>query len=76
MPAARRAISLLSIYEDARVMIESGIYKPGANARLDQAVDLRPGLLEFLRQASGERTRLTETQTWLQSATARGLRHA
>jgi flagellum-specific ATP synthase len=74
--AARCAIALLSTYEDARVMIESGIYKPGANARLDQAVELRPGLLEFLRQASVERTPLTETQAWLQSATARGLRHA
>jgi flagellum-specific ATP synthase len=74
--AARRAISLLSTYEDARVMIESGIYKPSANARLDQAVELRPALQEFLRQTSAERTPLGETQTWLQSATERGLRHA
>jgi flagellum-specific ATP synthase len=74
--AARRAISLLSTYDDARVLIESGIFKPGANARLDQAVELRPGLLEFLRQAGVERTPLSETQSWLLSATQRGARHA
>lgn len=74
--AARRAVMLLSAFEDARVMIESGIYKHGTNARLDEAVSLRDGLLEFLRQAVSERTSLSETLSWLQSATAKGFRHA
>jgi flagellum-specific ATP synthase len=74
--AARRAIALLSSYDDARIMIESGIYKQGANAKLDEAVGLRQGLLEFLRQGAGERSSFSETLSWLQSATAKGMLHA
>jgi flagellum-specific ATP synthase len=72
LSAARRAIALLSTYDDARVMIESGIYKHGANAKLDEAVALRDGLLEFLRQGANEKSSLAETLSWLQSATSRG----
>lgn len=74
--AARRAIAMLSTYEDGRVMIESGIYKHGANAKLDEAVALRDGLLEFLRQKPDERSSINETLSWLQSATSRDGRHA
>jgi flagellum-specific ATP synthase len=74
--AARRAIALLSTYEDARVMIESGVYKQGANAKLDEAVTMRSGLIEFLRQGASERSSLSETLGWLQSAAAKGSVHA
>jgi flagellum-specific ATP synthase len=74
--AARRAIAVLSTYEDARVMIESGIYKPGANAKLDEATALREGLLEFMRQGGGERTSYSETVSWLGGVTEKALRHA
>ncbi|MBC7768228.1 MAG: FliI/YscN family ATPase [Phycisphaerales bacterium] len=74
--AARRALQLLSTYEDARVMIESGIHKPGANARLDEAIAAREGLVRFLCQQTGERTRLGETVAGLASTGVRRHAHA
>jgi flagellum-specific ATP synthase len=74
--AARRAVSLLSTYEEARVTIECGIYKQGANIKLDEAIALREGLLAFLRQGSGERSNLADTWSWLQSVTAKAASHA
>jgi flagellum-specific ATP synthase len=74
--AAKQALKALSTYDDARIMVESGIYKQGANARLDEAIGLREGLLDFLRQPPHDRTPLSETLTWLQSATARAVAHA
>ncbi|MBL7373561.1 FliI/YscN family ATPase, partial [Escherichia coli] len=34
--AARAAVTQLGVYDEARVMIESGVYKSGANAEIDQ----------------------------------------
>lgn len=73
--AAQRARALLAAYEEASLMIESGIYKPGADIRIDEAVQARAGLLDFLRQTSNERTPLAETLAWLITATAKGARH-
>jgi flagellum-specific ATP synthase len=53
---AERAIALLSAYEGARSLIESGLYAAGSNADIDRAIERRPALLEFLRQRPGERT--------------------
>lgn len=66
--AARRAISFLSAYEEARLMIESGVYKAGANPRIDEAVRGRDNLLAFLKQKSSERTALSETVQMLSLA--------
>jgi flagellum-specific ATP synthase len=74
--AAQRALQQLSVYEDARLIIESGVHRAGANMRIDEAIAAREALLGFLRQRSGERTPLTETQTWLSRIIAQRHAHA
>lgn len=59
--AARRAISLLAVYEEARMLVETGMHKPGASARIDEAVRAREALTSFLRQRTDERSPLTDT---------------
>jgi len=51
--AARKALSL---YEQSRTLIETGLYTRGANADLDEAIDLRPAILGFARQGQDERS--------------------
>lgn len=54
--AAERAVAVLSTYEESRTLIETGMYVRGSSADIDRALDLRPGLLNFLKQASTEKT--------------------
>ncbi|MDR3508515.1 MAG: FliI/YscN family ATPase, partial [Caulobacteraceae bacterium] len=44
------AVAQLSAFEASRTLIEAGVYVPGANRELDEALDRRPALLSFLRQ--------------------------
>ena len=48
--ALREAISLLSVYAENRVMIETGAYRTGTNALLDRAIVRQSSILNFLRQ--------------------------
>jgi len=57
----RAAAAALSIYDEARVMIDSGVYKAGGNAAIDRAIALRPALTAFLRQSRDERNTLAQT---------------
>lgn len=66
--AARAAVSQLGIYDEARVMIESGVYKTGANAEIDQAIATRSRLMAFLRQGQDENAAFTDTLSGLRSA--------
>jgi len=50
------AVGLLSAYESARTLIETGMYAPGANLEIDRAVALRPALQAFARQQPDEHT--------------------
>jgi len=43
-------------FEDARTMIESGIYRTGSNATIDRAIRMQPKLAEFLIQSAAEPT--------------------
>jgi FliI/YscN family ATPase len=52
---ARKAIGLLSTYDQSRILIESGIYAAGADPEIDEAIAKRPALLEFLRQGQDEK---------------------
>jgi flagellum-specific ATP synthase len=45
-----RARALLSAYADMEELIRIGAYKAGADAELDEAIRLRPGLESFLSQ--------------------------
>ena len=44
--------ALLARYEEARILVESGMHKPGVEPGLDRAVAARPALSAFLRQPS------------------------
>lgn len=46
----RAVISVISVYEKNKDMIDLGVYKPGSNHELDYALRLIPGLNKFLRQ--------------------------
>lgn len=65
---ARTAVSQLGIYDEARVMIESGVYKSGANSEIDRAIGTRDRLMAFLRQGQGENVSLAETLSGLRVA--------
>lgn len=74
--AARRVIGSIAAYEEARIMIESGIYRAGANTRIDDAVKRRDGFIDFLRQRSDEHTSLPDTLRWLEKSIAGAGLHA
>jgi len=59
--AMREATAMLSAYEEARVMIESGVYKSGTNASVDRAIGTRAELGAFLRQPRREHTGFDNT---------------
>lgn len=52
--AAGRILRLLSAYEEARLLVESGIYRAGTAPLVDEAVRLRPAIMEFLKQPLSE----------------------
>lgn len=56
LSAARRAQGILADYEEARPMIESGIYRSGSSMAIDEAIARMPGLNIFLRQHDREYT--------------------
>ena len=67
-PAAKRALGLLAAYDEARLMIEGGIYKPGTSAQIDEAIRAREPISLFLKQRHDERTPPPETLRRLISA--------
>lgn len=71
-----QSVAILSSYEDARIMIESGLYKSGTNPALDRAIKLRAPLLEFLRQRRDERVSLDETVKRLSAILGKAPSHA
>jgi flagellum-specific ATP synthase len=72
----QRATSLLAIYEEARIMIESGVYKSGSNPAVDNAMKAREPLLAFLRQQRDEASSLEETGRKLVAAIGKAAAHA
>ncbi|WP_137861320.1 MULTISPECIES: FliI/YscN family ATPase [unclassified Sphingomonas] len=66
--AARAAVTQLGVYDEARVMIESGVYKSGANAEIDQAIAMRAKLMAFLRQGQSENSAFADTLSGLRAA--------
>ena len=57
----REASALLADYDENRVIIESGVYKSGASARIDRAIVARERLGEFLRQSETASEPFTST---------------
>jgi len=61
LDAARVVRQYFAEYDDARPMIESGIYRTGSSADIDRAIRLQPHITEFLRQDSDEVATLADT---------------
>ncbi len=61
----RRAHALIAAHEEARPMIESGLYQAGASAEIDQAIAIRPALSQWLRQRADESSGWDETRASL-----------
>lgn len=66
--AAHQAHKALADYEDARAMIESGIYRAGSSQHIDAAIALHPKLIAFLAQSTAENSALADTRSALKSA--------
>jgi flagellum-specific ATP synthase len=74
--AARSAIALLGVHEEARVMIESGVYKSGASPEIDRAITARTALMAFLQQGQDEAVPFDRTVSALRAAIPAEPRHA
>lgn len=55
LDAARTIRQYFAEYEDARPMIESGIYRGGSSGAIDLAIRLQPVIESFLRQRAQDR---------------------
>lgn len=69
--ATREAIAMLAAYEEARVMIESGVYKAGTNPAVDRAIAAKGDLSAFLRQPRHERAAFADGVRRLRGITER-----
>jgi FliI/YscN family ATPase len=74
--AMRQVTAMLGLYEESRVMIESGVYKSGTNGPLDRAIAARRDTEAFLRQSSEASVPLEETLRELSALGARSAAHA
>jgi flagellum-specific ATP synthase len=63
-----RARAVLSLYQEMEELIRIGAYKPGADADVDEAVRLRPGLEALLTQDRDERSTIAESFAMLAEA--------
>jgi FliI/YscN family ATPase len=69
--AANRFLRLEAAYRAHEDLIAVGAYKPGADADVDVALALRPGMLGLLRQGAHEHASLGETCAQLATLTSR-----
>lgn len=72
LKAAQQVREWLSVYEQARDLIEIGAYVKGTNPKLDQAVVVYDRMIQFLRQGAQERGTLPETIAYLSALTSAG----
>jgi flagellum-specific ATP synthase len=73
---AREALSLLSVYESSRTLIETGVYARGADAMIDRALARRAALTDFLKQSPRERSSFNDTWRALKGALGDAPEHA
>lgn len=72
---ADAAFRLHATFEEARPMIESGLYAAGSNPEIDRAIEANPRLVRFLQQTKMEACPLERTEREL-SAAVGGARNA
>lgn len=63
--AASRCRAALADYDEARILIESGMYKAGSDRAIDSAIAMRGKLQAFLRQPQDRAARWDETRSAL-----------
>ena len=73
---AQKILGALSIYDESKVMIESGIYKSGSQTALDQAIAARKAFLPFLLQKQTEHSTLEQTLSQMQALLGGGIINA
>jgi flagellum-specific ATP synthase len=66
---ARQVQSWLGTYEEARTLIEAGLYVASNSPAIDRAIEKRPAILNFLKQGKVERSGLATTQSQLEHLT-------
>jgi flagellum-specific ATP synthase len=71
--AARAAVTALGVYEEARVMIESGVYKTGTSSEIDRAIAMRARLMLFLQQGQDEQVKFDGVVSALAAAVGGGV---
>lgn len=71
LEAARQLRQALAAYRDAEDLIQLGAYAAGSNPSLDASIQLRPELLEFLRQEHPTKSSIEETLARLGELAAR-----
>jgi FliI/YscN family ATPase len=71
MAAARQLRKALAAYREAEDLIQLGAYVTGTNPVLDASIQLRPELLEFLRQGHPATSTLPETLARMEALAAR-----
>lgn len=74
--AMRGLTAMLAAYDEARVMIESGVYKSGTNPMVDRAIASRDRINAFLRQRQDEWTDPPQTVGILRELAAEVSGHA
>ncbi len=68
MSAAGDFVSLMASYEESADLIQVGAYVRGSNPQVDRAIDLRPQLIEYIRQPIGALCSMEESITQLYEA--------
>ena len=68
MSAAGDFVSLMASYEESADLIQVGAYVRGSNPQVDRAIDLRPQLIEYIRQPVGTLCSMEESITQLYEA--------
>lgn len=72
---ALQVLEWLSLQQSSRTLVDAGLHVPGANQRLDRALERHPRIVSFLRQGRGERSDLAATLSAL-AALNDGAAHA
>ena len=57
----RRFKGLYSLYQQNRDLISVGAYQPGSDPRIDEAIQMHPGLMAFLHQGMNEAVNLEQS---------------
>ena len=65
LAVARKIRAILATYAEAEDLIRIGAYVKGSMPAVDRAIDLRPAVLEFLRQRMDARAAFEETRARL-----------